>query len=119
MGVEIHNGACADQREYVGFEAAHHRLGVARCPLGRHFRVPVQRNASKGSAFDYSFRFGLVLGFYGINAIRQHSLDFQALAARIGDANDGELPNEVSPSRPSGLTLRSRQTLRPLGWTRR
>ncbi|MCY1430753.1 hypothetical protein D9M71_467060 [compost metagenome] len=89
MGVEVDNGASADQREYVGFEAAHHSLGVAWCPLGRHFRVPVQRNAFKGSAFDHGFRLGLVLGLYGINAIRQHSLDLQALAARIGEANDG------------------------------
>ncbi len=51
--------------------------------------MPVERNAFKGSAFDYGFRLGLVLGFYGINAIRQHSLDVQALAARIGEANDG------------------------------
>ncbi|MNX98610.1 hypothetical protein D3C86_1310270 [compost metagenome] len=89
MSVEVDNGAGADQRENVGFEAAHHSLGVAWCPLGRHFRVPVQRNAFKGSAFDHGFRLGLVLGLYGINAIRQHSLDLQALAARIGEANDG------------------------------
>ncbi|MNC38127.1 hypothetical protein D3C75_867180 [compost metagenome] len=89
MGVEVDNGAGADQREHVGFEATHHSLGMAWCPLGRHFRMPVERNAFKGSAFDYGFRLGLVLGLYRINAIRQHSLNFQALAARIGEANDG------------------------------
>jgi hypothetical protein len=46
-------------------------------------------NAFKGAAFDQSVRLGLVLGSYRVNAIRQHSLDLQALAARIREANDG------------------------------
>ena len=88
MGVEVDNGAGSNQREHVGFEAAHHSLGVAWSPLGRHFRVPVQRNAFKGAAFDQSVRPGLVLGSFGVNSIRQHSLHLQAFAARIGEAND-------------------------------
>ncbi|MNI92576.1 hypothetical protein D3C73_1503900 [compost metagenome] len=51
--------------------------------------MPAEGNAFKGAAFDQSVRLGLGLGSYGVNAIGQHSLDLQALTARIGEANDG------------------------------
>ncbi|MNC48341.1 hypothetical protein D3C75_974480 [compost metagenome] len=75
MGVQIDNGASTDQREDMGFEAAQNRLGVARCPFGRHRFVPFQCSAFKGSAFDCGLRLGLVFGLYGIDAFRQHPLD--------------------------------------------
>ena len=73
----------------MGFEAAHHSLGVAWCPLGRHFRVPVQGCVLKGSASDGGLRLGLVFGLDGVDAFRQHPLDLQPLLERIGEVDHG------------------------------
>ncbi|EXF91327.1 hypothetical protein HK44_019375 [Pseudomonas fluorescens HK44] len=86
---EIDNRASADQREDMGFEAAQNRLGMTRCPFGRHRVVPFQCSAFKGTAFDCGLRLGLVFGLYGVDAFRQHPLDLQALVARIGEADHG------------------------------
>lgn len=82
-GIQINNGACAEQREYVSLQTTEHGPRMARRPLHGNFLMPVQGNAFECLLSDKCIGLGLLLERNRINALTQNQLSLQTLLSNI------------------------------------